>query len=133
MKKDWKRGDRIAIHLVIKDLGLAADGVGNEALIQDIKNILADLLELELNLAAVLLDGGDVLVGALGLFLLLDGGDNTPRGTTGTDNILVGNAQKVALIDSELTADLGHLLHIGNHLIVALGLLAEASEEGLAV
>jgi hypothetical protein len=60
------------VHLVVEDLGLAGSGVGDEAVIQNIENILADLLELELNLAAVLLDGGDVLVRALGLLLLLD-------------------------------------------------------------
>lgn len=124
---------KINIHLVVEDLGLAGGGVGDEALVQDIENILANLLELELDLAAVLLDGGDVLVRALGFLLLLDGGDDAPRGTAGADNVLVGDAEEVALVDAELTAQLSDLLHVGNHLIVALGLLAEAGQEGLAV
>lgn len=118
---------------MVENLGLASGGVGDEALVQDIENILADLLELELNLAAVLLDGGDVLVRALGLLLLLDGGDDAPRGTASADDVLVGNAEEVALVNGELTAQLSDLLHVGNHLIVALGLLAETGQEGLAV
>jgi hypothetical protein len=118
---------------VVEDLGLAGLGVGDEALVEDIKDVLADLLELELNLGAVLADGGDVLVGALALLLLLDGGDDAPRGTASADDVLVGNGQEVALVDGKLTAKLGDLLHVADHLIVTLGLLAEASQEGLAV
>ena len=118
---------------MVEDLGLASSGVGDEAIIQNIKDILADLLELELNLGAVLLDGRDVLVRALGLLLLLDRGDDAPRGTASANNVLVGNAKEVALINGELAAKLGDLLHVGNHLIVALGLLAETGQEGLAV
>lgn len=118
---------------MVENLGLASGGVGDEALVQDIENVLADLLELELDLAAVLLDGGDVLVRALGLLLLLNGGDDAPRGTASADNVLVGNAEEVALVNGELTAQLGDLLHVGDHLIVTLGLLAETGQEGLAV
>lgn len=121
------------VHLVVEHLGLAGGGVGDEGLVEDVENILADLLKLKLDLAAVLLDGGNVLVGALGLLLLLDRRDDSPRGTAGTNDVLVGNAEEVALVDGELTTELGHLLHVGDHLIVALGLLAEAGEEGLAV
>lgn len=120
------------VHLVVEDLRLAGLGVGDKAVVEDIEDILADLLELELDLGAVLADGADVLVGALALLLLLNGGDDAPGGTAGTDDVLVGNAEEVALIDAQLTAQLGDLLHVANHLIVALGLLAKASEEGLA-
>lgn len=118
---------------MVEDLGLAGGGIGNESIVEDVEDVLADPLELLLDLDAVVLDGGDVLVGALGLFLLLDRGDDAPGGTAGTDNVLVGNAEQVALVDSELTAELGNLLHVGDHLIVALGLLAEAGQESLAV
>lgn len=118
---------------MVKDLGLASGGIGDEALVKNVEDVLADLLELSLDLLAVVLDGGDVLVGALGLLLLLNGGDDAPRGTAGADNVLVGNGEQVALVDGELAAELGNLLHVGDHLIVALGLLAEAGEEGLAV
>ena len=132
---DALRGNDAGLHshLVVEDLGLAGSGVGDEAVVEDVENILADPLELLLDLDAVLLDGGHVLVGALGLLLLLDRGDDAPRGTAGANNVLVGNRQQVALVDRELAADLGNLLHVGNHLIVALSLLAQAGEESLAV
>lgn len=118
---------------MVENLGLASGGIGNEALVKDIEDILADLLELGLNLLAVLLNGRDVLVGAFGLLLLLNGGDDAPRRTAGADHVLVGNTEQVALIHGELAANLGHLLHVGDHFIVAFGLLAQAGEEGLAV
>lgn len=136
------------IHLVVEDLGLARGGVGDEALIEHVEHVLADLLKLRLDLAAVLPNDVDLvavlfgiglvavllcLVGALGLLLLLDGGDDAPRGTTSAHNVLIGNAQEVTLVNGELAAELGNLLHIGDHFIVAFGLLAEASQEGLAV
>jgi hypothetical protein len=118
---------------VVEDLGLAGGGVGDEGLVQDVEDVLADLLELELDLGTVLLDGGDVLLGALGLLLLLDGGDDAPGGTPGTNDVLVGDGQQVALVDGQLTAELCNLLHVGDHLIVTLGLLAQSGEESLAV
>lgn len=65
-------------HLVVEDLGLARLGLGNEGVVEDVENILADLLELGLNLLSVVTDGADVLLGALGLLLLLDRGDDAP-------------------------------------------------------
>lgn len=63
---------------MVEDLGLARLGLGDERLVQDIENILADALELLLDLLAVFADGLDVLLRALGFFLLLDGGDDAP-------------------------------------------------------
>ena len=91
---------------MVEDLTLASLGLGDEALVEDGEDILADLLELELDLLAVLADDADVLVGALGLLLLLDAGDDAPRGTTGSDYILVGYGEEIALVDCELAADL---------------------------
>jgi len=121
------------LHLVVEDLGLAGGGMGNQGVVQDIKDVLANLLKLGLDLVAVVADGGNVLVGTLSLLLLLDGGDDSPGCTSGADNILVGNGQQVALINGELTTQLGNLLHVGDHLIVALSLLAESGKEGLAI
>lgn len=111
---------------MVEDLGLAGGGVGDERVVQDVQDILADILKLGLDLVAVVTDGSNVLIGALSLLLLLDGGDDSPRGTAGADNVLVGNGQQVALIDGELTTELGDLLHVVDHLIVSLSLLAEA-------
>ena len=121
------------IHLVVEDLGLASGGVGDKGLVENLEDVLADGLELGLDLLPVLLDNGDVLLGALGLLLLLNGGDDAPAGAASADDVLVGNGKEVALVNGELTTELGDLLHEGNHLIVALSLLAEAGEESLAV
>lgn len=91
---------------MVEDLALARLGLGNEALIEDVEDILADLLELEFDLLTVLADDADVLVRALGLLLLLDAGDDAPRGTAGADDVLVGDREEVALVDCELAADL---------------------------
>ena len=100
------RISRIDAHLVVENLGLARLGLGNEGLVEDVQDILADLLELGLDLLSVVADGANVLLRALGLLLLLDRGDDAPRGTSCADNVLVGDGQKVALVNGELTADL---------------------------
>ena len=63
---------------MVEDLGLAGGGIRDEGLVEDVEDLLADLLELGLDLVAVVLDGRDVLIGTLGLLLLLDGGDDSP-------------------------------------------------------
>lgn len=47
-----------------------------------------------------------MLLRALGLLLLLDGGDDAPGGTAGTNNVLVSDGQEVALIDGKLATNL---------------------------
>lgn len=47
-----------------------------------------------------------MLFRTLGLLLLLNGGDDTPGGTAGTNDILVGNGEKVTLIDGKLASNL---------------------------
>ena len=91
---------------MVEDLGLARLGLGDEGLVEDVEDILADLLELGLDLLAVVADGANVLLRALGLLLLLDRGDDAPRGTSCSDDVLVGDGKEVALVNGELTADL---------------------------
>lgn len=76
------------------------------------------------------MDGVNVVIGfgTLRLLLLLDGGNDAPRGTAGANNVLVGDREKVTLIDSKLAADLrygqsltpkcdlGGLSYVGNFL-----------------
>ena len=57
---------------MVEDLGLARLGLGDERVIKHIEHILADLLELRFNLLSVVADGANMLLGALGLFLLLN-------------------------------------------------------------
>jgi hypothetical protein len=47
---------------MVENLALARLGLGDEAVVEDIEDILADLLELGLNLLAVVADDSDVLV-----------------------------------------------------------------------
>jgi hypothetical protein len=94
------------VHLVVEYLRLASLGLRNEELIEHVEDILADSLELILDLLAVLSDSADVLIRSLGLFLLLDGRDDAPRGTARADDVLVGHRQQISLIDAELTTDL---------------------------
>ena len=100
------RTSYVDAHLVVENLGLARLGLGDEGLVEDVQDILADLLELGLDLLAVVADGANVLLGALGLLLLLNRGDYAPRRTAGTDDVLVGDGKEVALVNGELTADL---------------------------
>jgi hypothetical protein len=91
---------------MVENLGLAWLSLGDQRLIEDVKDILANLLEFGLNLLTVLADGRYVLVGAFRFLLLLDGGDNAPGSTSGTHNILVSNREEVALIDGQFSPKL---------------------------
>ena len=94
------------LHLEVEDLGLAGLGLGDEGAIKDIKDILADLLQLGLDLLAILTNDRDVLLGALGFLLLLDGGDDTPGGTAGSNHVLVRDREEVAFINGKLVTNL---------------------------
>lgn len=91
---------------MVEDLALARLGLGDQGVVKDVENILADLLELGLDLLAVVADDVNVLVGTLLLLLLLDRGDDAPRGTSGTDDVLVGDREEVTLVNGEFTTDL---------------------------
>lgn len=60
------------LHLVVEHLALARLSLGDQALVKHIEDILADVLELLLNLLTVFADDVNVLVRALGLLFLLD-------------------------------------------------------------
>ena len=108
------------LHLVVEDLGLAALGRGNQVLVKNVQNVLADLGKLVLNLLAVLLDEGDLGLVALRLLFLLDGGDDSPGRTAGTDDVLVGNRQEIPLFNSELYIGGGDNLHVLDHFCMSI-------------
>lgn len=54
-----------SLHLVIEDLGLSGLGRGNEMLVQDLQDILADPGQFGLDLLAVFLDQSDLALVAL--------------------------------------------------------------------
>ena len=82
---------------MVENLGLSSLGLWNQRLVKDIKNILADLLELGLDLLAVVTDSRDVLLSSLRLLLLLAGGDDAPGSAAGSDDILVCDREEVYL------------------------------------
>ena len=104
-------------HLVVEDLGLASLSLGDEGLVQDIQHILAHLLQLSLDLLAVVTDSANVLIGALGLLLLLDGGDDAPGSTAGADHVLVRDGEQVTLIDGKLASDLQNSVNLRSVLV----------------
>ena len=78
-------------HLVVEHLRLAGLGLGNQRLVENVEDILADALKFRLNLLAVLANDRDIFLRSLGVLLLLNGGDDAPRGTAGTNDVFVGN------------------------------------------
>lgn len=79
------------VHLVIEHLGFTRFSLGDQGLVKNVKDILADTLKFGLNLLTVVADDSNVLIGALGLFLLLDRGNYAPRGTSSSDDVLVSD------------------------------------------
>lgn len=102
-------------HLMVEDLGLARGGRGNEVLLENVEDVLADLCELSLDLLPVCLDHDNLGLIALGLFLLLNRRDDAPAGTAGADDVLVSDGEEVALFDGELLVRRRDALHVLNH------------------
>lgn len=103
-------------HLVVEDLGLARLGRGDQVLVKNVEDVVADLGKLVLDLLAVLLDEGDLGRVALRLLLLLDRSNYSPRGAASTNDVLVGDGEKVALLDGQVAVLGGDDLHVLNHL-----------------
>lgn len=91
---------------MVEDLGLPSLGLRDQSIVEDIEDVLADLLEFCLNLLTVITDGGNVLVGTFGLFLLLDGRDDAPGRPSRANDILVCNREEVSFVDGQLTTKL---------------------------
>lgn len=115
-KYSGRVGKKEISHLVVKDLGLAALSRGDQVAVQALQDVLADLGEFGLDLLTVLLDKSDLSLIALGLFLLLDRGDDSPGRATGTNDVLVGNGQQISLLNGELLVCRGNGLHVLDHL-----------------
>ncbi len=101
---------------MVEDLRLSRLGGRDKVLVQDTEDVFADLGELALDLLAVLLDQANLGRVALGLLLLLDGGDDSPRRTAGTDDVLVGDGKQIPLLNREVTVLRGNDLHVLDHL-----------------
>jgi hypothetical protein len=121
----------VALHRVVKDLVLRGAGVGDEELFDDDKDIIANVRQLVLDPDLVIFDDGYFVSVAL----LFDGCNHSPGGTTRSNGVFVGDGEEVALLDSEFLWLAGHLLHVVDHFIEALGLFGELGlvDEGVAI
>lgn len=106
----------VTLHLVVEDLGLAGLGRLDEVVVENLQDVVTDLGQLSLDLLAVLLDQSDLTLVTLRLLLLLNGGDNSPGRTAGTDDVLVSDGQKIPLLNSELNIGGSNNLHVLDHL-----------------
>nr|POF23480.1 hypothetical protein CFP56_40057 [Quercus suber] len=117
----------LALHLEVEDLGVTGGGRRDESGVKELEDSVTDVGELRLDLGFVVLDHGHMVLIAVALLLLLDRGDDAPRGLPRADHDLVRHGEKVSLLDSELFPLHHHqdLLHELHHLLVPLGLLGK--------
>lgn len=111
----------VSLHFVIEHLGLLGRRVRDQALVDDVEDVVTDVDELGLDLRLVVFDDLHLVAVAL----LLDAGNDAPRGSAGSDHVLVRDGQEVTFLDGQFLGLLGDLLHIGNHFIETFGLLSE--------
>ena len=55
----------IALHLVVEDLGLTGVGAGDQVLVQHLEDVVANVVQLRLNLGPVALDHLDLVISSL--------------------------------------------------------------------
>jgi hypothetical protein len=93
----------VSIHFVIENLGFARLSLGDEELVEDVQDILANILQFGLDLLAIFADDRNMLIGAFRFLFLFDGGNNPPRSTPSANHVLVCHGEQVALINGEFT------------------------------
>ncbi len=98
----------ISLHLVVENFGFFGSGVRDEGFFNDTKDVVTDFDKFGFDLGLVVLDDFHLV----SISLLFDGGYDTPRCSSGSDDILVGNAQQVAFLDSEFLGLLGNFLPV---------------------
>lgn len=103
-------------HLVVEDHGFCGGGGGDEMLVDDGHDVVADAGELRLHLVPVVLDPARVVVVPFRVFLLLDGREDPPRGPAGADHVLVADGEEVPLLNRELHVEIRDILHRIHHL-----------------
>ncbi|BAS89563.1 Os04g0462550 [Oryza sativa Japonica Group] len=68
----------VTLHFEVEDLGLRGSGRGDKVGFKQLENAVANLGELSLDLATVVLDECDTVLVTTAFLLLLNGGDNAP-------------------------------------------------------
>merc|ERR1719469_501180 len=118
----------VCLHLLVEHLGLILGSLGNQILVEQTEDRVADLLELRLDLLTIFIRPLGVLIIAFALLLVLHTGDDTPRGSAAAHRVLVRDGQQIALLHSQLLGRLAHFLHVVCHLVVALRLFGQLGE-----
>ena len=72
----------IALVLEVEDLGVVGGGREDESGIEELEDSIANVGKIGLDLGSIVVDHGDVVLVAVALLLLLDGGDDGPRNST---------------------------------------------------
>ena len=98
----------VTLHLVVENLGFLGGGVRDKGFFDDAEDIVTDFDEFGFDLGLVVLD--DFHLAAIAL--LFDAGNDAPRCSSGSDNVLVSNAQQVAFFDGKFLGLLGNFLPI---------------------
>ena len=102
-------------HFVVKNRGLSWRGWGDQVLVNDTKNVIANLAEFLLNLLAVTLNKSNIVVISLRLLLLLNWRHNAPRSSPSTNDIFVSHREEVPLLHSQLKIKSCNLFHTLDH------------------
>ena len=71
----------IALVLEVEDFGVAGGGREDESSVEELEDSITNVGKIELDLGSVVVDHGDVVLVVVALLLLLDGGDDGPRGS----------------------------------------------------
>jgi hypothetical protein len=95
---------------MVKDFGLPRLSFWNQRFVKNIENVPTHLFQFGLNLLTIFANLGYVLLIVLCLLLLLDTGDDTPRGASCTDHVFVSNGQQIAFVNGKFSAELIKLL-----------------------
>src|SRR5262249_42301177 len=98
--------------------------------VQNLEDIFTDLGKLGLDLLTVVLDQSDLGSVTLGLLLLLNRGDDSPRRTASANDVLVSHGQQVSLLDRQLLVLGGNGLHVLNHILVDISTTRISVSEG---
>jgi len=117
----------VALHLQVEDLSFRVGGGGNEDVVEELEDVLAESFKFFFDLLLQCSEEWEILR-SLGLFLLLNGADGSPGSSSGSNGVLESNGEEVSLFNAEFLAEAGNLLHVVKHVFESFGLLRELGE-----
>jgi hypothetical protein len=93
-------------------------------MVEEINDFVTVSVELTFDLSFVRSEEANVL-GSLLLFLLLDGRESPPSSSPGTNGVLVGNTQKISLLNAEIGVGTDDSIHAIKHVFESFSLLSD--------